>query len=246
MSQGVGTWTPPARMDFDSFRVDHAHGRPLLVRVRELKEQHASRRFPTPKDKVVVDVVDLAGADNTGASPRVFVGCMWGADAVVDGLRDYVGDGIAYPVIPRGQQSQGGNTYTVLDPMEGPALEWATAWYNANPNAIDEARDAKMQAARAAQAAQHAESGQAGPVQPQAPQVPQLVGLGAAQAQAPVAQAPATPVQQFAPAMSAAAPVTQAPAPAGPSGDPFQAPAQAPITSDQAAAALAALNAPAS
>lgn len=222
----VGTWTPPARVNGDQKAVNTLADRPLLVRVHEVLENHTTRRFPEPRDKVVVDLVDLAGDDGTGTSPRIYIGSLWGAGAVVDGLKPFAGTGDLLPVIPKWTKAvNGGNDYITLHPIEGQVLEFAKQWDARNPGAVDQARTRKMAEAEQAQAAQGA------PAQMNQPPVPQLAGLGN--------QAPAQAQGPFQPQAQA----TQAPAQPAQAGPFQQAQAQAPFSGDQAQAALAQLNA---
>lgn len=249
MALGVGEWTPPARIQGDQRRVDSLVGRPIIVVVRDVLENHSSRAYPEPKDKVIVDLVDLAGPTDDFTQPRIYVNCLWGAGAVVDGLKEYKGDGKAYMVKPGSTKSANGRDYIILEPLAGDERAFAMNWLSRNPEAIDAARAEKV---REAQAQIQGHAAQA-PQAPVAPQVPSLSGAGvglAPSVQGIAAPAVASPgLQNWAQQAQnapAAPPASVAPGEAPPfAGGPVQsAPAaSAPSLSEQAAAALAQVNA---
>lgn len=213
----LGHYTRPARIQADSLDVRTVVGRPLLVKVREFRPDFTSPKFPNPKDVVIVDVVDLLGPNNDG-NAKIFVGPLWGAAAVVDGLKENAGRDITLPVMPVNQQSGSGRTYVTLIPLEDKYLAFAEAWYAKNANAIDEARNAKE--------AQANPLGQITPAEaPPAPSMQQGVPL-------PQAGFKPAPVEEF-----------QAPDKNGTEAPPFPAPqATGPATEDNITAALARLN----
>lgn len=146
----LGTFTPPARANgkAGSFDPRFNTDKPLIVVVREFRENFTTQRFPNPKDVVIYDVVDLLA--NT-----VQISVITGSGAIVDRLKPSVpADGAVpekLPVVFKLVSPAGGNPYCTVEPLEGQALQLAIAWDAKNPTRIEDERAAKM-AADAAQA----------------------------------------------------------------------------------------------
>lgn len=248
---GLQDWTPPAQINGDARKVTDLVGHVLLVRVSELKLNHTTRRFPNPQDKVVVDVIDAStitlGPDGQPTPPSIYVECLWGAGAVVDGLREYAGDGNFYPVKVGTATSGTGNQYVTLEAPEGQDKALAVAAYERFASMVDQRRAQKLAEAQAARA-----NNVQAPVAPVAPPALAPVQPVVPQQAAPIQiPNPLQLPQQPAPAQWAQAPQAQAPAPAPAPGpapvdpNPFSgtpAPVQAGPSSADQAAALAALN----
>ncbi len=211
MTTTLGTFSPPARIENDSIRVDSLYNTPLLVKVVKYIEDFVSPKYPNPKPVIVVDCVNLATGD-------IYIGPMWGAGAVVDGLRPYAGTDQVLPVMPYEKQGKV-NSYVALKMLEGPALANATAWFTTYPTALADRR-----AAKEAQAALVASNAPVAPMPVQglpAPTIPASVDIPAHLAagwtmeqitsQYGVVAAPAAPTPP-APAQPVAAP----PAPVAP------------------------------
>lgn len=134
----LGTYVPPKTGVAGSFDPRYNADKPLIVVVREFREDFTTRKFPNPKDVVIVDVVDILA--NT-----VIVSVIWGAGAVVDRLKDRApadgADPEKLPVKLVAVKSQStGNDYASIEPLEGKELELAVAWDAKNPTRIDDER----------------------------------------------------------------------------------------------------------
>jgi hypothetical protein len=173
----LGTFVPPAGPGkATSFDPRYNTDKPLIVVLREFRENFTTQRFPNPRNVVIVDVVDLM-ADEVHAS------VIWGAAAIVDRLKG-VNPGEPLPVVIQNRQSAAGNTYTTVEPLDGQGLQFAQAWYAKFPTRIDEvraAREAERQAAQQAQNGNGAAPAQGAPLQG--------MGQPVAQTQAPAPQA---------------------------------------------------------
>jgi hypothetical protein len=181
----LGTFTPPPSKTASSFDPREKHGRPLIVVPREFLENHVTKKYPQPRDKVVADVVDLL-------SDTVVISVLWGSGAIVDRLKDSCTRAVPTPdeaklpvKIVKVAPSGGGNEYFSIESLEGKELQLAAAWDAKNPTRIDDERTAR-EAADKAEAAAKAGNGS---TQEQAP----LAGISAASAAAPAAaEAPAS------------------------------------------------------
>lgn len=133
----LGTFTPPAGGKAGSFDPRQHAGKPLIVVVREFREDFATKRFPTPKDVVICDIVDIL-------ADTVHVSVIWGSAAIVDRVKGYTPkDGETpekLPVQIVKVAGATGNEYCTLEPLDGKALELAAAWDAKNGARIDEAR----------------------------------------------------------------------------------------------------------
>jgi len=133
----LGTFTPPASVNGSSFDPRDKHGRPLIVVPRKFLPQHVSKRFPTPRDKVAVDVVDLL-------ENQVYLSVLWGSGPIVDRLNDAMKKGntdVALPIkIEEVKPESGGNKYYIVVPLEGKELQLAAAWDEKNPGRVDRER----------------------------------------------------------------------------------------------------------
>lgn len=142
----LGTFTPPASGTAGSFDPRTNHSKPLIVVCREFREGFTTRRFPTPKDVVICDVVDLL-------ADTVHVAVIWGGGAMVDRLKGSVPTGAEVPerlpvtIVP--VTAGNGGTYYVVEPLEGTALQVAVAWDEKYPTRIDDERATKLAADQA-------------------------------------------------------------------------------------------------
>lgn len=147
----LGTFTPPPSKTAGSFKPQDHAGKPIIVVVREFLENHTTRRYPEPRDKVIFDVVDIM-------SDTVVISVMTGAGAIVDRLKDSIaGPGEEPTKLPvmfvKVAAANGGNDYYSVEPLEGTALQLAAAWDAKNPTRIEDERAAKIEADRAAEKA---------------------------------------------------------------------------------------------
>lgn len=201
----LGTWTPPSSGTAGSFDPRNHADKPLIVVVREFRENFTTRKYPNPKNVIIVDVVDIL-------ADTVHVSVIWGSAAIVDRLKDQAPKPGEQPqrlpvVIRHVASASTGRTYTTVDPLEGKALELAAAWDAKYPTRIDDERAARQSEVR--EAAQRYDNGD----QTGAPPGPAFQGLSGGQQQTPAQTAP----QQQAPASQPQQPVQQqAPAPQQP------------------------------
>jgi len=88
---GLGQYVPPAASQGDRIQAQQMVDKPILVWVR--KTQHLARtKFSAEGgDAVYLDFIDLQ-------TNQCYIEVMWMAGAIVDGLKQYAGDGNAYPV----------------------------------------------------------------------------------------------------------------------------------------------------
>lgn len=133
----LGTYTLKAKGKAASFDPRVNHGKPLIVIPREFRANFTTQRFPNPKDVVIVDVVDLL-------ADTVHVSVIWGGGAMVDAIKEHVpADGqepTKLPVVIKPTSSAAGNSYYVLAPLEGAALQLAAAWDAKFPTRVDAER----------------------------------------------------------------------------------------------------------
>lgn len=189
-----GTFERSERITTDKVRIDTLDGHNLLVRVQDFRAEFKSTAYPTPKPVVFVDVADLS----TG---QVYIGALWGAAAVVDGLKPYAGTGQVLPVSVEAVAGGAHGKWMRLNPLEGDALTVAGQWYESywaqHVDAVRAQREAeaKVEAVPA----------------PTAPAANPAPALAPVQATAPATPAAAPPVAA-APAQAAAPPVTTPPA----------------------------------
>lgn len=174
----LGTFTPPATGVGSSYNPKEKHGRPLIAVPRKFLPNHVSKKYPQPKDKVAVDVVDLL-------ENKVYLSVLWGSGPIVDRLNDAMKKGntdVPLPVkIREVHPDGGGNVYYTVDPLDGKELELAAAWDAKNPTRIADER-AKAEA----EANQQQADGQAAGDASSTPDKP-LSGLGK-QESAPAAE----------------------------------------------------------
>jgi hypothetical protein len=198
----LGTFTPPVGGKAGSFDPRNHADKPLIVVVREFRKDFTTRRFPNPKDVIIVDIVDIL-------ADAVHISVIWGSGAIVDRLKDQVPqNGEApqrLPVKISHVTSGAGNPYCTVDPLEGKALELAAAWDQRYPTRIDDERAAREDETRNA-VARYEAGDQTG-----AAPAPAFQGLGNGQQPAPQQQAPAAQPQQQV-VHSTTAPQQQAPA----------------------------------
>lgn len=140
----IGKFEKQARIQGDKLDVRTIVGRPLLVRVMETVPDFASTAYPEPKEVVFVDVVDLM-------SGAIYINALWGAAAIVDGLKEQAGQDVLLPVkVVQRVSGRSGRTYQDLAALEDQELALAHAWAQANEPKIDDARRTREAAAKAA------------------------------------------------------------------------------------------------
>lgn len=175
----LGTFTMRAKGKASSFDPRVNHGKPLIVVPREFRKDFTTPRFPTPKDVVIVDVVDLL-------SDTVLISVIWGGGAMVDAVKEHVPtegeQPTKLPVMIKPATSATGSQYFVLAPLEGQALQVAQMWDAKFPQRIDQER-VRHEAEQLAQANTPA-------ADPMAAALAALQGQAAAQS----APAPAGPI----------------------------------------------------
>lgn len=243
---GIGQYIPPApQTQGDRIQAQQMVDKPMLLWAREIKHINRTQFNENGGDGVIVDFVDL----QTNA---VYIGVMWMAGALVDGLRPYVGDGNAYPmkiVRQTGGKHGGYNKFQQLDDPQW--MNHITANFQAFVNLVAQTRAAKEQEWAAAMAQQNQPP--APPAMPAGPPA-NLTPAAAAGPLGPPAMGatappPAAPVQQpapVAPPAPAAVASPQAPPAAVPAAPPQQyaAPAYAPPAAAPAAPPQAPVAAP--
>ena len=174
----LGTFTLKARGKAASFDPRLNAGKPLIVVPREFRANFTTQRFPNPKDVVIVDVVDLL-------ADTVHISVIWGGGAMVDAIKEHVPtDGQAptpLPVVIQAASSAAGNSYYVLVPLEGAALQLAAAWDAKYPTRVDQER-AQHDAAQAS-------APTATPADPMAAALAAMQGLGPQSSPAQVTKA---------------------------------------------------------
>jgi hypothetical protein len=175
----LGTFTLKAKGKASSFDPRVNGGKPLIVIPREFRPNFTTQRFPNPKDVVIVDVVDLL-------ADTVHVSVIWGGGAMVDAIKEHVPaegqEPTKLPVKIQAASSAAGNSYYVLAPLDGAALQLANAWDAKFPQRVDQER-----------ARHEAEQGTAAPAAD-----PMAAALAALQGGVAVAQGQPTPLAQAA------------------------------------------------
>lgn len=133
----LGTFTLKAKGKASSFDPRVNGGKPLIVIPREFRPNFTTQRFPNPKDVVIVDVVDLL-------ADTVHVSVIWGGGAMVDAIKEHVPaegqEPTKLPVKIQAASSAAGNSYYVLAPLDGAALQLANAWDAKFPQRVDQER----------------------------------------------------------------------------------------------------------
>lgn len=133
----LGTYTLKARGKASSFDPRTNHGKPLIVVPREFRQNFTTPRFPTPKDVVIVDVVDLL-------ADTVLISVIWGGGAMVDAIKQHVPaegqEPTKLPVMIQPATSANGGTYYVLVPLDGQMLALAQAWDAKYPTRVEQER----------------------------------------------------------------------------------------------------------
>ncbi|HEY8973650.1 MAG TPA: hypothetical protein VIN75_05480 [Burkholderiaceae bacterium] len=241
---GIGQYVRPQNQaQGDRVQAQQMVDRPMLLWVKDVKHINRTQYQADGGDGVIVDFIDLQ--TNTP-----YIGVMWMAGAIVDGLRPFVEDGNAYPVMIKKQKGGKFGYYNAIEPItEQPWLDHVTANFQTFVNLIAQTRAAKEQEWAAAMAQQNQPPAPpappAGPptmtpmqvaANPQAGLYDQAMAMQPPHVQQALQTAPAAPApvqQPPAPAAPpAAAPAAVAPpqAPAAPAAPPQQyaAPAYAP------------------
>lgn len=238
---GIGQYVRPQNQaQGDRVQAQQMVDRPMLLWVKEIKHINRTQYQADGGDGVIVDFVDL----QTNA---VYIGVMWMAGALVDGLRPFVEDGNAYPVQIKKQKGGKFGYYNVIEPItEQPWLDYVAANFQVFVNLVAQTRAAKEQEWAQAMAQQNQPP--APPAPPAGPPANLTPAAAPVQQYAPPAAAPAAPVQQPAPVAPPAptaiappqAPPAAPPAPAAPpqyAAPGYAPPAAAPAAPPQAPAA---------
>lgn len=157
----LGTFKAPQAGFIPATKFDAAAnaGRPLIVIVREYKEDFSTDAYPNPRPVVFVMIAELSGAINGGeATP--YVNALLGGQAVADRLKAYAGaqddDGnpVKLPVkLGKAVSKRTGRAYQTIEPLSGTELDFAEAWDAANPTFLQDER-ARLQAIADAEAEQ--------------------------------------------------------------------------------------------
>jgi hypothetical protein len=88
---GLGQYVPPAASQGDRIQAQQMVDRPILVWVRNTKFLNKTKFSAEGGTAVYLDFIDLS-------NNQVYIEVMWMAGAIVDGLKQYAGDGCAYPI----------------------------------------------------------------------------------------------------------------------------------------------------
>lgn len=88
---GLGQYNKPQGSQGDRVQAQQMVDRPMLVWVRRTEWKNKTRFNENGGTAVFVDILDLS-------NNAVYIEVMWMAGAIVDGLKQYAGDGCAYPV----------------------------------------------------------------------------------------------------------------------------------------------------
>lgn len=88
---GLGQYNKPQGSQGDRIQAQQMLDRPLLVWVRKTQFLNRTKFSADGGEAVYIDFVDLL-------SNQAYIEVMWMAGAIVDGLKQYAGDGNAYPV----------------------------------------------------------------------------------------------------------------------------------------------------
>lgn len=104
---GLGQYVKPQGSQGDRVQAQQMVDRPILVWVRKLQHLNRTKFSADGGDAIYIDFIDLQ-------SNQVYIEVMWMAGAIVDGLKQYAGDGNAYPVkVVRVQGGQWGSYQTI-------------------------------------------------------------------------------------------------------------------------------------
>ena len=170
---GLGQYTKPQGSQGDRIQAQQMVDRPLLVWVRKTQHLQRTKFSATGGDAVYIDFVDLL-------SNQVYIEVMWMAGAIVDGLKQYAGDGNAYPVkVVKVQGGQWGSYQTIESLSEDP--QWM-AHIQANLPAFQQlvAQTRAQKEQEWAIAMQQAQQPPAPPQAPGMPPAPTLTPMGVA------------------------------------------------------------------
>lgn len=239
----LGTFALKAKGKASSFDPRVNHDKPLIVVPREFRPNFTTQRFPNPKDVVIVDVVELL-------ADTVHVSVIWGGSAMVDAIKDHVPaegqEPTKLPVmIKRVDPGTGGNSYYVLVPLEGAALQLAAAWDAKFPTRVDQeraqhdAQQAQQATAPAANPLTAALAALQGGAAPQPTPLAQAAGVGVTPQDNQAAQVAALQAQ-LAALVGQGAPLLPSPA-AAPTAQPVQQAAAPPMSDADLEAAIKAL-----
>jgi hypothetical protein len=189
----LGNFTaPPSQGKASQYKPQEKVGRPIIAVPREFKTDFVTPQYPTAKDVVIYDVVDLL----TG---EILPSVITGSGAMVTRLQRYVPGGVEnqsadpmpLPVKIVKVERQGKNDYYSVEQLEGQELQLAQMWDQKFGIA---AIDAKRAEFAAEQQAQNTTTGNGQPAWAQQSGGGNLAGLnggGNAAAPAPQQEAPA-------------------------------------------------------
>jgi len=121
----LDTYTPPESTNGDNVSPSDILDRPLIVRVRERREDVKTQYKPDGAPGLIVDVVDVLSAG-------VYRDSLWMNAGLVDPMTPSVGKVIA--IVLREKTGASGRNYITLDPAEGEALAQAQAYITRNPD----------------------------------------------------------------------------------------------------------------
>lgn len=206
---GLGQYNKPQGSQGDRVQAQQMVDRPILVWVRKLQHLNRTKFSADGGDAIYIDFVDLL-------SNQVYIEVMWMAGAIVDGLKQYAGDGNAYPVkVVKVQGGQWGSYQTIESLSDDP--QWM-AHIQANLPVFQQLV-AQTRAQKEAEWATAMAQAQQPPPVPNGPPAPALAPVGAA---APPFQQPGQQAQYGPPTTGPTPPAAPPAAPGYPQQQPGQ------------------------
>jgi hypothetical protein len=137
----LGTYQPKTQGNFlrsTPFSIKDNLGSPLIVVVREHIEEFKGNGLYPVHPVLFVALVDL-GPVLKGGEAQVYGNALIGSGVIVDRLKEYAGTGTKLPVkFSRQAPANGGNSYFVVDPLDGAEMALAVKWDEKYPNRIEE------------------------------------------------------------------------------------------------------------
>lgn len=139
-------------------------GHPLVVIVRDFREDFSTEAYPNPRPVAFVMIADLQPL-LSGGEPVLYGNAILGGDAVADRLRDYAGaldengEPIKLPVkLGTAKSQKSGRNYRTIEALTGAELALAVKWDEKNPTALQDER-ARLEAEAAARAEEQEANG---------------------------------------------------------------------------------------